>query len=411
MIHIALLLHIYQPPCQSYTILKKIAQESYIPFLNVIKKLSNAKITLNINGSLTELLKTYEFEEVISLINELVLAEKIRFTGSGMYHPILPLLPPEEVERQIQLNEEYNSSVLENFAGIKGFFPPEMCISQNTLNVVKKLGFKWIIADGVACPAEWPTNKYYKYDDLAVLFRDSIISNEIAFKDISAMDLIRKLEVLFEQDYYLIIALDGETFGHHIKDYETLFLEKFINLINENEDIELVFVDDILNLYPSASVIRPIDSSWSTTHENIINEVPYPLWANPVNRLHIIQNKLQEKVYEFIELIKDESIKDKTDTKFQDCYQTVRRLLDKGEFSCKLWWACPEHFDFNIIIEGNQYLIKSAINALKCIMNMSNSKEIKFKARNLYENILLEYQLLLREIGTHFEYKYKFGHF
>ncbi|MHA1269561.1 MAG: hypothetical protein ACTSPY_07205 [Candidatus Helarchaeota archaeon] len=411
MIHIAFLLHIYQPPCQSYLILKRISNESYLPIFNVIKQTKNSKITLNINGSLTELIKNYEIFDVLTLINELSADDKIRFTGSGMYHPILPLLPINEIDRQIQLNEEFNSKFIDNFSQKKGFFPPELCISLNTLNLVKDKGYNWIIADGVACPKEWPTNKYYKYDSLPIFFRDSIISNQIAFKEISPNELVKKIKTLFDQDYYLIFALDGETFGHHIKNYEISFLQQFINLINDDNDLELVFIDEILDLYPSEGPIRPNDSSWSTTYGDLEKGIPYPLWANPTNHLHIIQSRLQELVYEFITIIDKELLNKDLNNDIKNAFNTARYFLDKGEFSCKLWWACPEHFDYNIIVTGNQYFIKSAVNGFKAIMELNTSSKIKNECRKLYELIISEYQFLLREIGTNFEYTFRFGHY
>ena len=411
MIHIAILLHIYQPPCQSYSVLKDIIKESYLPFLKVIKNSKNAKITLNINGSLTELLNLYGYEDVISIINELSLEDKVRFTGSGMYHPILPLLPIDELKRQIDLNEIYNGKMYNSYSNKKGFYPPEMCISLNTLDLVNNEGYDWIIADGIASPNEWPTNKYYRYKNMAVLFRDSIISNHIAFNEISPQNLIEKLKTLFNQDYYLIFALDGETFGHHIKDYENTFLKHFFNLINLDNDLELIFIDDILNLYPPSKLIRPLDSSWSTTRNDLERNVPYPLWANPTIQLHIIQNRLQNLVYDLIKIADQEIKKVKIDNKFKEIYNYARNLIDKGEFSCKLWWSCPEHFDYNIIIDGNQFLIKAAVNIFRIIMNHNFSNIIKDKSRKIYENILMEYLFLYKEIGIHTEYRYKFGNF
>jgi len=411
MIHIGFLLHIYQPPCQTYSVLKNIIKECYQPIFNIIKNNKNSKITLNINGSLTELLKLYEHEDILSLINELNLNDKLRFTGSGMYHPILPILPVSEIERQIELNEEYNSQVFTNYYYKKGFFPPEMSISSKVLDIVSDKNYSWIIADGVACPEEWPTDKYYRYKNLVIFFRDTIISNHIAFNEITPQGFLDKVKNLFEQDFYIIIALDGETFGHHIKNYDKIFLDKVIKLINKSSEFELVFIDELIELYPSSIYIKPHDSSWSTTGDDLRNNIPYPLWANPTNRFHIIQNRIQEQVYELIKLIEMRLEDLKLDKHLRNEYKIARNYLDKGEFSCKLWWSCPQHFDSDIIISGNQFLIKSAVHAFNFIVNSDLDEIIKIESRKIYDSIITEYQFLLREIGTHIDYTYKFGHF
>ncbi|MBD3230581.1 MAG: hypothetical protein GF329_20545 [Candidatus Lokiarchaeota archaeon] len=415
MIHIAFLLHIYQPPCQFYEILKRVVKESYVPFLKIIKKTENVNITLNINGSLTELLELYDynyFNEMIDLINELSLNNKIRFTGSAKYHPILPLLQLDELERQIKLNEEFNRRIFDKYSEKKGFFPPELCISLNNIDKIYDLGdYHWMIADGIACPENWPTDEYYSYNNMPIFFRDSIISNHIAFNEIKPLDLVKKLENLFEQDYYIIFALDGETFGHHIKNYENDFLKKFFDIVNEKKDLQLIFIDEILDLYPSEKSITPIESSWSTTREDLENEIPYPLWANPANELHVIQDRLQDMVYRIIKMAEKALEKENSENKIKNTLNLARSSLDKGEMSCKLWWSCSDHFDFNMIINANQYLLKAAINGFKAITNIKGNNRLKNNSRRLYENILSEYQILLREIGTHVEYKYRFGHF
>jgi hypothetical protein len=409
MIHIAFLLHIYQPACQSFDILKQINKESYIPLLKKIKDSENTRITLNINASLTELLNTYELPETIDLIRELSVLDKIRFTGSAMYHPILPLISRVEVERQIKLNENYNIKFFKRFSENKGFFPPEMCISLKTLDIIKE-NYKWVIADGIACPEDWPTDKYYTYNGLPIFFRDSILSNHIAFNQIKPENLLLKLKKLFAEDYYIIFALDGETFGHHIPLYETKFLEKLIKFINKDNGFQLIFIDDILNLYPEKEFIRPIESSWSTSREDLEKGIPYPLWANPTNELHIIQNRLQDLVYQLINLMEKEMAWIDSQ-EIKKIYLLARTDLDKGEQSCKLWWSCPEHFDHNLILSGNQFLIQAALNGYKAIIHSKFPINLKKRARRYYENIITEYQFLIREIGIHIEYKYRFGHF
>ena len=136
----AMLLHIYQPPFQSYEILKKVNDESYSKLFDVFLRFPNSKLTLNINGILTELLSNYQMCETIEKIKKLAAKGQLRFTGSGKYHPLFPLIPMSEARRQIHLNEEYNREVLgEKYSNPKGFFPPELAISRNLLELLKQM--------------------------------------------------------------------------------------------------------------------------------------------------------------------------------------------------------------------------------------------------------------------------------
>ena len=60
-VYFAFLLHIYQPPVQIAPVVKKIVNESYRPLINALRDNPHAKISLNINATLTEQLDDYGF--------------------------------------------------------------------------------------------------------------------------------------------------------------------------------------------------------------------------------------------------------------------------------------------------------------------------------------------------------------
>jgi len=61
-------LHIYQPPIQSPEILLKVTKESYRKILDGLLQNSQGKLTLNINGCLTEMLAKNGCSDVIEQI-------------------------------------------------------------------------------------------------------------------------------------------------------------------------------------------------------------------------------------------------------------------------------------------------------------------------------------------------------
>lgn len=121
-------LHIYQPPTQTEAIVRKVTEECYRTLVRVLNEAPHAKITLNINAVLTEQLERYGFKDVIEGLKRLAERGQIEFTGSAMYHPILPLIPGEEVERQIKLNTEVNRRYFGDAYQPLGFFPPK-CVT------------------------------------------------------------------------------------------------------------------------------------------------------------------------------------------------------------------------------------------------------------------------------------------
>src|SRR5262245_51420394 len=97
-------LHFYQPPTQKKYWIDKITAESYRPLVQGLLRHPQAKVTLNINGVLDRLLDQHGHRDVLEGIKQLVARGQVELTGSAMYHPLLPMLPDEEIVRQVELN-------------------------------------------------------------------------------------------------------------------------------------------------------------------------------------------------------------------------------------------------------------------------------------------------------------------
>ncbi|HWQ29267.1 MAG TPA: hypothetical protein VNN12_09615, partial [Dehalococcoidia bacterium] len=90
-IYWAPLLHFYQPPIQIPEVLRKVVDESYRPLLEVFQQYPYARVTVNINGVLTEMLFESGYTDVIDGLRELAERGQLEFVGSAKYHAILPL--------------------------------------------------------------------------------------------------------------------------------------------------------------------------------------------------------------------------------------------------------------------------------------------------------------------------------
>src|SRR3990170_755493 len=141
------LLHIYQPPTQTEEITRRVTDECYRKLVDILLGHPQARVTLNINACLTEQLDRYGLHDVIDGLRALAERHQIEFTGSAMYHPILPLIPPAEMRRQIELNTEVNRRYFGDAYAPQGLFPPEMCYSFQVAQVAADLGFRWLIVD------------------------------------------------------------------------------------------------------------------------------------------------------------------------------------------------------------------------------------------------------------------------
>ena len=424
MIYWAPLLHFYQPPTQVHWVLKKVCIESYRPLVELFTDLPYAKVTININAVLTEMLSDHGFDDVVKGIRELARRGQVDFTGSGKYHPILPLIPQSEVERQISQNHKTNKSLLGKYYNPKGFFPPEMCYSKEILKPIVDSGHRWIIISGIACPVAWPTNIIHQIDvdgnKIAVFFRDNILSNKISFHNIDATGFIDHLKQVQKDqkskgDIYVITAMDAETFGHHIQDWEKIFLAKvyesiemdtekrekpgkehelppvpqsgpeqakvlaaqhgsLLGEIAEGKQIKVVTISDLLDIFPCGENIEPKASSWSTDNPDLDAGNPYPLWQSPNNTIHQYlwehMDIAMALVNKAVAVAKDKSAKQYADN--------ARTLLDAALHSDQFWWASRRPWwDPNLIYRGLIKQHEVILNAYKAISLSNCSPKVK----------------------------------
>jgi len=403
------LLHIYQPPTQDLNILKNIDKECYKPLFSLLEDYENVKFCLNISGVLIELLYEYDLSDTMDQLKNLVSENKIEIVGTAKYHPILPLIPKKEVRHQIQLNEELNRREFGRWKRI-GFFPPEMAISEAVAKYIRQLGYKWVIMSGIACPVDWPYDKIFcSPNGLQLFFRDDILSNKISFKDVSAKEFVKAIKEIFqpkdrlktkstkEIDRYIVTAMDGETFGHHIKNYEKTFLKKVLDLICNEETIKIISISELDQHFPiSNKKIIPRESSWSTTYEDIQNGIPYPLWKHPNNNIHRYYWKLMNSLNNLMNLADNLDLT--TDWEIENYYNTARYFYDRGIYSCPVWWSNPKNgmWSPNLIYKGIELLMRAALNAQMALVHASKSD----LGEGYFDSISYYHGLVLMELST-----------
>ncbi|MDP9236981.1 MAG: hypothetical protein M3P30_06220 [Chloroflexota bacterium] len=400
------LLHFYQPPIQIPGVLRKVIDESYRPLIDVFATHPHAKASVNINGVLTEMLYESGYTDVIDGLRELAERGQIEFVGSAKYHAILPLIPEEEQRRQIRRNHLTNRHFFGEAYQPKGFFPPEMCYDKSFLDPMADLEHEWVIMSGVACPAAWPTTEVYKTRtedgrEVGVIFRDDVLSNKISFQDMDGKAFVRHLRSSYGNsgDMYIVTAMDAETFGHHIENWDQLFLAEaydavapyeavvqprslaastrtLLAMTREGTDDPVVSstISEIIERFPQGEMVEPRPASWSTTHEDLDAGVPYPLWQAPGNYIHKLQWEHVDLMDALVHVAQD--VADTATSKRHA--EIARGLMDPALHSCQFWWASRRpHWDVNMIARGLDQQAGVVLNAFRAINLSSASEEVK----------------------------------
>ncbi|MFH1639769.1 MAG: hypothetical protein ABIB93_05610 [Chloroflexota bacterium] len=426
MIYWAPLLHLYQPQTQTYQILEKVCHESYRPLVKLLTDFPHARATININATLTEMLAEHGMSDVLDGLRELAEKGQIEFTGSAKYHPILPLIPQDEALRQVILNQQTNRHYLGERYVTRGFFPPEMCYSPDLVPSIIETGHKWLILAGIACPVAWPTTLIHEIrhgrKKLPVFFRDCILSNKIAFRGIDAPGFLASLRAMAgnSKDIYVITAMDGETFGHHIKDWDRLFLGEVYKALEQETqelpamkvddpheinsfletatkpDITAVTISDLLELFPPGEAIKPHPSSWSTTADDIQAGNPYPLWYTKDNHIH----QLQWQHLKLATWLTHQAISATTTKPVKNFADLARNLLDQAMQSDQFWWASRKPWwDINMINQGLMKQSEVILNAYQAVRMSRLSDDVKTEC---YHQVLAAGELRNRIIDRLF---------
>ncbi|OLS14763.1 MAG: seg hypothetical protein [Promethearchaeota archaeon CR_4] len=313
----------------------------------------------------------------------------MEFTGSAKFHPLLPLLPEPEVERQIELNNETNRHFFGNVYKPRGFFPPEMAVSDEIYPVIKRFKFDWVIMGGIANTIEWLTTNFSRHSNgLKLVFRDDLISNDLSFDKINNVEAFanRIKYKITNQDYYIILAMDGETFGHHVKHAFRNFLIPLFDALPQRQDIKLSSVSELVDRFPIAGVQQPRASSWSTMHYDLERNVPFPLWFDQKNPVHYEQHRFMMLALTMVHLAT--RYKESMDDGKKELLDNSRNLLDRGIHSCAQWWASKRPwYSPDMIIRGLSEILLSSVNAKRSFPD-SVIPDIKECAQLILEDML-----------------------
>lgn len=317
---VGFLLHFYQPSNQFESVFRQVCNECYIPLLRYLKNEKRLKVSANLPLPFLVQLEKYGYEELISLLKDLVASERLEVVGTGAFHPLFTKIPRFFAEYQVILNEISLSCYfgsLKDFEGepcflvkdLRGFFPPELAVNLDFVKLLSEFGYDWVLVEDKAVFYKSLNTNYnvkrsiYSLKDAGIklVVRDGEVSNWIAFKrDLNVNDLIKHIC----QKDVVIAALDAETFGHHYKEGVLLFELIISNLLEANQ--EILTISDIVKGEDCYKLEYISESTWGSLGDSI-----YPLWENKSNPVNAKLWALYDSFHRYITLEENSSIREK----------------------------------------------------------------------------------------------------
>ena len=197
-IYWAHLLHFYQPPIQIPEVLRKVVDESYRPLIDVFEQYPHAKRHREHQRRPHRDALRERLQDVIDGLRELARARpgRVRRLRQVPRHPAAHHRSRSSAARSGAITSPTATSSATSTSP-QGFFPPEMCYDRTILEPIIDVGHEWVIMSGVACPAPLADERGLSdasrsmVHDIAVVFRDDVLSNKISFQDIDGKALRR----------------------------------------------------------------------------------------------------------------------------------------------------------------------------------------------------------------------------
>ena len=365
-------LHLYQPVnTDSYNI-EEANEKSYKRILRALEENGNIKFTLNVAGCLILRWEEMGENDLIRRLFDLVKKGQVELTGTAMYHPILPLMPKEEVVRQIKENEKILKKYLGENYKPNGFFLPEMAYNHEVANIVKELGYQWIIVDEIIHEGrlgQLDTSKVYKDESSALILvvRARTESNTYVPQKIT--------KLLKEENQEIIVtASDGELYGLRHIDHTGVF-EKLL----KKDNLKTETISEFISGQNNIEQIKTVAGNWNSSEKEIAEGQPFFVWHNK-------KNKIQMRLWQMQKIVYAEVYKNEEDENFY----WARWHLVRGLISCNYWWASEKDFELFSGVTWNPDEIERGINDLtRAIRSLDNkeSRKVKIKIEKMAADI------------------------
>ncbi|HXW68598.1 MAG TPA: hypothetical protein VEJ88_03240 [Dissulfurispiraceae bacterium] len=248
-----------------------------------------AKLHISFSGTLLKQLEDpairETFADVVNIQDFLdrYRASTIEFTGTGLYHPVYPLIPPSDWEAQTLWWIGLGRHLLgrEQF---QGFWPPELAFCMEMIPVLKRCGFKYVIVDSWYIKPmremRWEELRYRPYlaryggEEIIVVPRD----RELSDAQESGLDPGWFQHELYERtkwcDFPALVTTwtDGENGGwFRTVDVESGFWGHFYHVLLDRYRAGTlgfvpIHISEYLEKYPPTEAVEVYRGAWNTGH-------------------------------------------------------------------------------------------------------------------------------------------------
>lgn len=245
-----------------------------------------ARVHLALSGTLLETLSSPAFQERVygivdcgKLLWHLQNTAVLSIFGSAYYHPVLPLIPPEDRLAQVQRWQGLGGHLFRR--SFTGFWPPEMGFTAELIPLLAALGYRYVVVDSnhvePVGAMSWEELRYRPHvarfggSEIIVVVRDRDLSNAQE----SGMEVEWFLGEVAARTQHcdfpplVTTCTDGDNggwFRNTGHNFWTAFYQPLLERVRrgESRDVAPTFIDDYLDRYGAHGEVTIRTGAWNT---------------------------------------------------------------------------------------------------------------------------------------------------
>jgi hypothetical protein len=301
------------------------------PIVTAIEASEVTMTSLAISGAALLAFDRHGLKPLIDRIAELAADRRIELAATAAHGGLLPLMPEEEAQRQILINDSINRMYFGDAFRPVCLWPPMLAISQKVVKMAARLGFSSLLVDEAAMriwPAVWPGNRIDFVEHQPGLFLLPSSRRASRAFERGSIRVRADLEQLSPDlspgaKTYLITA---EELSPRSAAYRA-----WLATLDQEPTVTL---ERLFNHFPLSRSTSPLPCSALSTPEELSNGLPFAEWFRPGHEQHSMQWRLMTQLAKGIEALAKEGLV------ALPSYQLLRDVADRSWRES--WWRVDQ---------------------------------------------------------------------
>ncbi|PID93339.1 MAG: alpha-amylase [Bacteroidetes bacterium] len=341
--------HNYYDDYQNKFILRRVAENSYLPMNNLLMELIKSygkafKVSFSITGLAMDQFRWYA-PDVLKSFQELAQTGNVEFLAETYSHSLAALRNRKEFMGQVRKHAQLTKELF----GVEPvtFRNTELVYSDDIADMVGDLGYKTMLTEGAKHVLGWKSPDFLYHTarnpKMKLLLRNYQLSDDIAFRfsvkewseyPVTAEKFVGWLNSMSSDSEVINLFMDYETFGEHQKRESGIFdfYKAMVERVLSDTDFLFATPKEIVEKHQSVSAVS----------------VPHPIsWADEERDLTAwLGNDLQDEAFEKLYSVQEIMMGCKDEALVRDW--NFLQASDHFYYMCTKWFSDGEvHSYFN----------------------------------------------------------------